>query len=211
MLQQAPQTKPVCPSREEVRAWFVEVGFDPKKLDPNTLDMLVSRIVDLKTRLEREMLPTGGFHPALVAEARAFTAAYERLMQAREILRKAGRSIDDLDKVILRNFPLHPDYTAPDNRWHAHAREIHDLVIIVMRQSEPPFDLPKRGGSDSGRVMKVVCNALEAVDGVERDAGTVTRYVARDIAARARKSQDPWRQFWRIKKFPQRWRWTKKG
>jgi hypothetical protein len=157
------------------------------------------------------MLPTGEFHPALVGEATALAAAYERLMQAREILRKARRSLDDLDKAILRNFPLHSDYTDPENRWHAHARQVYDLAVTVMAQSDPHFDLPKMGGSETGPVMKVVCNALEAVDRIERDAGTVRRYIARDLAVGATRSQDPWRQFWRMKKFPEKWRWTKKG
>lgn len=209
-MQRSPQHRPSI-SEDEVRRWFEEVGFDRKKLDPPTLHMLVSRLINLKTELEQEMLPTGKFHPVLVAQATALAAAYERLMQAQEILRKAGRSLDDLDEVILRNFPLHSDYTDPDNRWHAHARQVYDLVITVVRQSEPPFDLPKRGGSETGPVMRVICNALEAVDGVERDAGAVRRYIARDLSVSTPKSQDRWLQFWRIKKFPEKWRWTKRG
>ena len=165
---------------------------------------MVPHLQSLKSQLERQTTPDGKFHPALVAEATALEMAYKGLIEARRILRKIGRPVDDLDEVILRNFPVHSDYTDPTKRWHAHALHVYDLVRSVMQTATRSFELSPKGGAATGPLMTVVCNALDSIDGnpLERDNEAVRKYI---YLNRECKPKDRWRHFWNVKKFPERW------
>ena len=210
MLQRSPQPRPSI-SEDAVRRWFIEVGCESQNLDPIMMDILVSHLQGLKLEFEQEFGPNGEFDPQLASILDARQNAFKSLMTARETLRNAGHPVEQLDKAILQSFPRHPDYTNRANRWRVHAHHVYDLVMGVMKQAKLSYDLPAKGGSETGPVMTVVCNALDAIDGLERDPGTVTKHLYRELDALAVKTKDPWRQFWRIKKFPEKWRWTKKG
>lgn len=210
MLPRSPQHRPSI-SEDEVRRWFIEVGCEPQNLDPIAMDLLVSHLQGLKLVLEQEFGPNGEFDPKLASILYARQNVYEALMTLREAHRDAGHSVEHLDKAILQNFPKHPDYTNRANRWRVHAHHVYGLVMGVIQQAKVPWKLPKKGGSETGPVMRVVFNALEAIDNLERDPGAVRKHIERGVTEQAKKAKDPWRQFWRIKKFPEKWRWTKKG
>jgi hypothetical protein len=158
-----PQLDPISP--DEVAAWFTAERVRVPKLP--VVSAVAERCTAYKARAAHPKLSSAvvhvrkGFKAAKAFEAWALEHA--AVCEARGV-----PPDPDVTKLLAAAQKLLPRlevpraYVKPENRWQTYIHALHDLIVAAMRSAGYKVT---GAGAKEGPVMRVLCQALHAIDG----------------------------------------------